>query len=60
MPLALLKTNKVLDRTVIKLYGFAKDVTEENIVAALMKRYQKLTGPQNVKSKTLEQAPGYV
>jgi hypothetical protein len=28
----------------MKLYGFPRDLTEAQIVAALMERYQKLTG----------------
>ena len=43
MPKELLKAHQSLDRAVMKLYGFAKDTTETDIVAALMARYQELT-----------------
>ncbi|MCL2020519.1 MAG: class I SAM-dependent DNA methyltransferase [Betaproteobacteria bacterium] len=42
MPPNLLKAHNNLDRAVMKLYGFAKDMTEAEIVAALMERYKKL------------------
>jgi len=42
MPPELLKAHRELDRAVMKLYGFSKDATEANIVAALMERYQAL------------------
>ena len=42
MPPELLKAHKELDRAVMKLYGFNKDTTEAEIVAALMERYQTL------------------
>ena len=45
MPKELLKAHQTLDRAVIKLYGFKKDMSESAIVAALMKMYQKLTSP---------------
>ena len=45
MPPELLKAHQNLDRAVLKLYGFNKDVSESVIVAALMKMYQKLTTP---------------
>ena len=45
MPPALLTAHQVLDRAVMKLYGFpVKDFTEADCVAALMERYQKLMG----------------
>jgi len=45
MPPELLKAHQNLDRTVVKLYGFAnKDTTETEIVAALMERYQNIVG----------------
>jgi hypothetical protein len=37
-----LKAHQNLDRAVIKLYGFGKDLTEAGIVAALMERYRIL------------------
>jgi hypothetical protein len=43
MPEELLKAHKELDRAVMKLYGFNKDITEAEIVAALMACYQTLT-----------------
>jgi hypothetical protein len=42
MPPKLLKAHQNLDRAVMKLYGFSPKVTEPEIVAALMKRYQRL------------------
>jgi hypothetical protein len=42
MPPELLKAHQNLDRAVVKLYGFKKDITEPEIVAALMERYQEL------------------
>jgi len=46
MPPDLLKAHRALDSAVQKLYGFpvSKDFTEAHCVAALMGRYQKLTG----------------
>jgi hypothetical protein len=43
MPPDLLKAHKTLDNAVIKLYGFAANMTEAEIVARLMERYQNLT-----------------
>lgn len=43
MPPELLKAHRSLDTAVMKLYGFAKDATEADCVAALMERYQALT-----------------
>jgi len=40
MPPNLLNAHRELDRAVMKLYGFSKDITEPAIVAALMERYQ--------------------
>ncbi|MCL2609250.1 MAG: methylase, partial [Treponema sp.] len=44
MPPELLKAHKELDRAVMKLYNFSKDMTEAEIVAALMERYLGLVG----------------
>jgi hypothetical protein len=44
MPPNLLKAHERLDRAVVKLYGFAKDLTEPEIVAELMERYGALAG----------------
>lgn len=43
MPPELLKAHKELDKAVMKLYGFGKDMSEAEIVARLMEKYQKLT-----------------
>ena len=44
MPHELVTAHQNLDRAVMKLYGFSvKDMDEAACVAALMKRYQKLT-----------------
>jgi len=40
MPPELLKAHRELDKAVMKLYGFGKDVSEAEIVAELMGRYQ--------------------
>ena len=42
MPPELLKAHKALDNAVMKLYGFAANMTEAEIVAKLMERYQAL------------------
>jgi len=42
MPPELLKAHRELDKAVMKLYGFGKDVSEAEIVAELMGRYQIL------------------
>jgi len=42
MPPELLKAHKELDKAVMKLYDFAKDATEAEIVAALMEQYREL------------------
>jgi len=39
----LLKVHESLDRSVMKLYGFSRDMTEAGIVGELMERYRKLT-----------------
>jgi len=44
MPQELLKAHQNLDRAVMKLYGFTKDVSEAFIVAELMERYRGLVG----------------
>jgi len=43
MPPELLKAHQVLDRAVLKLYGFPGNIAEADIVARLMARYQQLT-----------------
>jgi hypothetical protein len=52
MPKELLKAHQNLDRAVMKLYGFNKKQTETDIVAALMKMYQKLTMPPTLISES--------
>jgi hypothetical protein len=42
MPPELLKAHHALDKAVMKLYGFNKDLTEAEIVGELMEMYQKL------------------
>ena len=44
MPPELVKAHQSLDRAVIKLYDFSKDISEADIVAKLMEKYQKLAG----------------
>lgn len=43
MPPELRKAHEANDRAVMKAYGFSPDMEESEIVAALMKMYQKLT-----------------
>lgn len=43
MPIELLKAHEANDKAVMKAYGFRTDMTESDIVAELMKMYQKLT-----------------
>ena len=43
MPIELRKAHEANDRAVMKAYGFAPDMTESQIVAALMQMYKKLT-----------------
>ncbi len=42
MPSDLLKAHKALDKAVMELYGYSPDMSEPEIVANLMVRYQKL------------------
>ncbi|MCL1894693.1 MAG: hypothetical protein FWG02_10775, partial [Holophagaceae bacterium] len=46
MPKELLKVHRELDRAVMRLYGFAKDMSEPEIVAELMEMYQTLVATQ--------------
>ena len=43
MPIELRKAHEANDRAVMKAYGFAPDMSESQIVAALMQMYKKLT-----------------
>ena len=43
MPFELRKAHEANDKAVMKAYGFKLDMTESEIVAELMKMYQKLT-----------------
>lgn len=43
MPFELRKAHEANDKVVMEAYGFRKDMTESEIVAELMKMYQKLT-----------------
>ena len=42
MPKKLYKAHKDLDKAVLELYGYTPDMSESEIVADLMVRYQKL------------------
>jgi hypothetical protein len=42
MPPDLAKAHRTLDAAVMKLYGFAKDMSEAEVVAGLMGRYARL------------------
>ena len=43
MPIELRKAHQANDKAVMEAYGFAKDMTESEIVAELFKMYEKLT-----------------
>lgn len=43
MPIELRKAHQANDRAVMEAYGFAPSITEEQIVAELLKLYQQLT-----------------
>ena len=47
MPPVLLKSHKALDKAVMKLYKFGKDMSEAEIVAELMERYRELISRGN-------------
>ena len=49
MPPDLLKAHKALDKAVMELYGYAPDMSEPEIVADLMVRYQKLVEAEKSK-----------
>jgi len=49
MPPVLQKAHAKLDRAVLGLYGFGKDMTEADIVVALMKLYQGIAKPKSEK-----------
>ena len=51
MPDDLRKAHNNLDREVMKLYGYSKDTTKEEIVADLLNRYERL-----IEQEKLEQA----
>ena len=50
MPSDLLKAHKALDKAVMELYGYSPDMSEPEIVADLMVRYQKLVDAENSKN----------
>ena len=50
MPPELLKAHKALDKAVMELYGYSPDMSEPEIVADLMVRYQKLVDAENSKN----------
>ena len=43
MPIELRKARQANDRAVMKAYGFKPDMSESEIVAKLMERYEELT-----------------
>ena len=43
MPIELRKAHQANDRAVMKAYGFKPDMSESEIVAKLMERYEELT-----------------
>ena len=47
MPPELRKAHQANDKAVMKAYGYASSMTEPEIVADLMKRYQELTAKEN-------------
>ena len=50
MPPDLLKAHKALDKAVMEIYGYAPEMSEPEIVADLMVRYQKLVEAENSKA----------
>lgn len=50
MPPDLLKAHKALDKAVMEIYGYAPEMSEPEIVADLMVRYQKLIEAENTKA----------
>ena len=52
MPLELHDAHQHNDQAVMEAYGFEKDLPEPEIVAELMKMYQKLTEKQKKSIKT--------
>ena len=46
MPLELRKAHQANDKAVMKAYGYKPGMTEPEIVADLMKRYQELTAKE--------------
>ena len=50
MPQELFKAHKALDKAVMELYGYSPDMSEPEIVADLMVRYQKLVDAENSKN----------
>jgi hypothetical protein len=46
----LAKAHERLDRTVMKLYGFAKDMGEPEVVGELMEKYQALNNRATCKT----------
>ena len=51
MPADLLKAHKNLDKAVMELYGYPSDMTEPEMVADLMVRYQKLVEAESANSR---------
>jgi hypothetical protein len=47
MPPDLIKAHKALDKAVMKLYSFPKDMSEPDIVARLMEMFQKLVSSES-------------
>ena len=50
MPPDLLKAHKALDKAVMELYGYTPEMSEPEIVADLMVRYQKLVDAEDAKN----------
>ena len=51
MPADLLQAHKNLDKAVMELYGYPSDMTEPDMVADLMVRYQKLVEAESANSR---------
>ena len=47
MPIELRKAHQANDRAMMEVYGFDPSMTEEQIVAELLKMYQKLVKPES-------------
>lgn len=57
MPAELVKAHNNLDREVMKLYGYSKDTTEDEIIADLLNRYEKLIEKEKLEQTKTTKKP---